>query len=119
MLHLAERIFEEQVARARLSYRVKRDAMLAALAEHMPQGTHWTKPDGGLFVWVTLPAEINSSDLLKRAVRDAGVAFVPGHAFFADASGTNTMRLSFSLPDAASISDGISRLAKLINATGR
>lgn len=117
MRHLAETIFDAQVTRARQSYRTKRDTMLAALAKHMPQGTSWTEPDGGLFVWVTLPASINAADLLKRAVAEAGVAFVPGHAFFADGSGKNTMRLSFSLPDVASIARGIKSLAGLIKSS--
>ncbi|MCR9138322.1 MAG: PLP-dependent aminotransferase family protein [Alphaproteobacteria bacterium] len=116
MRHLAETMFDAQVTRARQSYRVKRDAMLAALERHMPSATSWTKPDGGLFVWVTLPASINAGDLLKRSVAEAGVAFVPGHAFFTDGSGTNTMRLSFSLPDITAIENGIERLAGLVRA---
>lgn len=119
MRHLAETIFDAQVARARQSYRAKRDAMLAALAEHMPQKTSWTAPDGGLFIWVTLPVSIDAGDLLKRAVADAGVAFVPGHAFFADGSGRNTMRLSYSLPDVTTIARGIKSLADLIRSSQR
>lgn len=117
MLHLAETIFDAQVSRARRSYRSKRDAMLTALTEHMPQGVTWTQPDGGLFIWVTLPPAINAAALLKRSVAEAGVAFVPGQAFFADGSGTNTMRLSFSLPDTATIARGIKSLADVINTT--
>jgi DNA-binding transcriptional MocR family regulator len=116
MLRLADGIYDEQVARARLSYRAKRDAMLTALTEHMPENTSWTKPDGGLFVWVTLPDGLNAAELLKVSVREAGVAFVPGHAFFADGSGSNTMRLSFSLPDLSTIRDGIFRLSRLVKA---
>lgn len=117
MRHLAETRFDDQVAQARRSYRVKRDAMLAALKKYMPQGTYWTEPEGGLFVWVTLPSSISAADLLKRSVAEVGVAFVPGHAFFADASGTNTLRLSFSLPDVQSIDRGIERLSDLIKAS--
>lgn len=113
MRHLAETRFDDQVAQARRSYRLKRDAMLAALSRHMPEGTQWTEPEGGLFVWVTLPSSINAADLLKRSVAEAGVAFVPGHAFFADGSGTNTLRLSFSLPDVQTIDHGIEKLACL------
>ncbi len=116
VLHLAETLFEDQVARARRHYRIKRDAMLTALDRHMPTGTHWTRPDGGLFVWVTLPPHIDAADLLERSVEDVGVAFVPGHAFHADGSGANTMRLSFSLPDIETIGDGIGRLAGLVTA---
>jgi DNA-binding transcriptional MocR family regulator len=82
----------------------------------MPKGVTWTKPEGGLFVWVTLPPHVDAAALLKRAVAEAKVAFVPGHAFYADGSGRNTMRLSFSLPTEAKIADGIARLAKLVDA---
>tara|TARA_R110000751_G_scaffold259709_3_gene359027 strand:+ start:69903 stop:71162 length:1260 start_codon:yes stop_codon:yes gene_type:complete len=114
LLRLAETLYDEQVSKARIHYRAKRDAMLAALEKYMPDGVSWTQPDGGLFVWVTLPPDINTSELLKRAVSQARVAFVPGHAFFADGTGTNTMRLSFSLPDIASITQGVHRLSELI-----
>ena len=114
MLHLAERLFDDQVAKARNSYRLKRDAMLKALHAHMPDGVRWSKPEGGLFVWVTLPKEIDASDLLKKAIDQAKVAFVPGHAFFVDGSGRNTMRLSFSLPDVETIEVGIKRLSGLV-----
>ena len=114
ILKLAEQSFDTQVARARGHYRPKRDAMLEALAAHMPADTTWTRPDGGLFVWLTLPAGINSAHLLTRSVEEARVAFVPGHAFFADGSGANTARLSFSLPDTDTIHNGIERLARLV-----
>ncbi len=115
MLEVARSSFEEQVARAREHYRAKRDAMLAALKEHMPAACNWTAPDGGLFVWVTLPADIDATQLLQRAVTEAKVAFVPGRAFFTDRTSGNTMRLSYSLPDVASIGEGIRRLGALID----
>lgn len=111
---LAERCYGAQVEQAREHYRAKRDAMLDALAAHMPAGASWTRPDGGLFVWVTLPAGIDAAALLKRAVQEARVAFVPGHAFFADGAGRNTMRLSFSLPSPATIIEGITRLGRML-----
>ena len=114
MLYLAERLFDDQVTKARDSYRLKRDAMLKALRAHMPDGVRWSKPEGGLFVWVILPKEIDASDLLKKAVDQAKVAFVPGHAFFVDGRGRNTMRLSFSLPDVETIEAGIKRLSGLV-----
>jgi DNA-binding transcriptional MocR family regulator len=113
MHRVADACFGEQVLKARALYRGRRDAMLAALAAHMPKGVTWTKPEGGLFVWVTLPEGVDGAELLKRAVA-AKVAFVPGHAFFADGSGRNTVRLSFSLPTEAKITEGIARLAKLV-----
>jgi DNA-binding transcriptional MocR family regulator len=111
---LAERCYDAQVGRARAHYRLKRDAMLKALAAHMPAAASWTRPDGGLFVWVTLPPGTDGAALLKRAVSEARVAFVPGHAFFADGGGRNTLRLSFSMPTPAMIETGIARLGKLL-----
>ncbi|MGI9372108.1 MAG: PLP-dependent aminotransferase family protein [Hyphomicrobiales bacterium] len=116
ILNLAESQFDEQVTRACAHYAPKRDAMLRALEMHMPDGTTWTQPEGGLFVWVTLPPEFRSADILPKSVQEAKVAFVPGHAFFADGSGTNTMRLSFSLPSVADIEEGIERLGLLLKA---
>jgi DNA-binding transcriptional MocR family regulator len=111
---LAERCYDAQVERARVHYRLKRDAMLEALAAHMPRGASWTRPDGGLFIWVTLPPGTDGAVLLKRAVSEARVAFVPGHAFFADGGGRNTLRLSFSMPTLTMIEAGIARLGKLL-----
>ena len=88
--------------------------MLAALQKYMPEGVSWTKPEGGMFVWVTLPAGMDGARLLARSIETEKVAFVPGQAFHADGSGANTLRLSFSCADAATIEEGISRLGRLI-----
>jgi hypothetical protein len=114
MERLVRQTYDEQVRRARSRYRARRDAMLAALEAHMPEGVSWTRPEGGLFVWVTLPEGIDGAELLRRAVTEVRVAFVPGGAFFADRSQANTIRLSFSLADEATIGEGIRRLAGLI-----
>jgi DNA-binding transcriptional MocR family regulator len=114
MHRLAETVYGSQVAQARAHYRRRRNAMLTALERHMPKGVSWTRPDGGLFVWVQLPDGIDAAGLLDRAVKEAGVAFVPGGAFFHDGRGRSTLRLSYSLPNEAEIEDGIARLAKLI-----
>ena len=99
---------------ARAHYRARRDAMLAALETRMPAGVRWTRPEGGLFVWAACPTASTRPELLERSVREAGVAFVPGAAFFHDGRGRNTMRLSYSLADEAEIATGIARLARLI-----
>jgi len=114
MLRLAETAFDRQVARARTHYRSRRDWLLAALQRHMPAGVSWTHPQGGLFVWVTLPEGIDAAALLQRSLKEAGVAFVPGGAFFHDGRGRNTLRLSYSLPGEADIDRSIARLAQLI-----
>ncbi len=112
--HVAERHFEAQVAKIRAAYRARRDAMLEALATYMPAGTTWTRPQGGMFIWVTLPEGLDGAELLARSVETEKVAFVPGQAFFADWSGANTLRLSFSCADEAMIDEGIRRLARLV-----
>jgi DNA-binding transcriptional MocR family regulator len=117
MYRLAVSVFDSNVLNAREHYRRKRDAMLRALERHMPKGVQWTRPQGGLFVWVTMLDRIDAAKLLQRAVDEAKVAFVPGHAFYSDGSGRNTMRLSYSLPTPELIDDGIARLGRLIAAT--
>lgn len=113
---LAEGDFDGQVARARTHYRARRDAMLDALAAAAVPGMTWTRPEGGLFVWVTLPDGTDAADLLPRAIEEAGVAFVPGGAFFTDGSGRNTLRLSYSLAGEDQIRAGIAKLCALITA---
>ncbi|MGJ7040057.1 DNA-binding transcriptional MocR family regulator [Shinella sp. BE166] len=112
--HVAERGFDAQVEKIRAAYSVRRNAMLAALQKYMPEGVSWTKPEGGMFVWVTLPAGMDGAALLARSIETEKVAFVPGQAFHADGSGANTLRLSFSCADAATIEEGISRLGRLL-----
>lgn len=112
----AETAFDAQVERIRIAYRERRDAMLEALARHMPEGFRWSRPEGGMFVWVEGPTGLNGRALLQRAVRDHKIAFVPGQAFFADGSGQETMRLSFSLADPETIDEGVARLAAAVRA---
>jgi len=95
------------------AYRERRDAMLAALGDHMPEGCTWTRPDGGMFLWVTLPESIDATHLLQHA-RAHKIAFVPGEPFWLDAPKRNTLRLNFSHTPAAKTGVGIARLAALI-----
>ncbi|MDC9833887.1 PLP-dependent aminotransferase family protein [Rhizobium binxianense] len=113
---VAERGFDTQVAKIKAVYSRRRDCMLAALRKYMPKGTSWTKPEGGMFIWITLPEGMDGAKLLARSLETAKVAFVPGKAFFADGSGANTFRVSFSCANDEMIEDGISRLGKLIAA---
>lgn len=112
--HVATRMFDQQVAKIHAVYRHRRDVMLAALEKYMPAGVRWTKPEGGMFIWVTLPDGMDGAALLARSIETEKVAFVPGQAFFADRSGTNTLRLSFSCANDAMIETGIARLGRLI-----
>jgi len=113
--HVASRGFDAQVAKIRSVYSKRRDAMLSAMDKYMPKNTSWTKPEGGMFVWVTLPEGMDGAELLARSIATEKVAFVPGKAFFADGSNANTLRMSFSCANEAMIEEGIKRLGRLIS----
>ena len=111
--YLATQDWQGQIAAFRGMYRERRDAMLEALSQQMPDGTTWTHPTGGFYVWVTLPGELDSKVLLPRAVT-ARVAFVPGTAFYADGSGRQSLRLSYCYPEPDRIREGVRRLATVL-----
>jgi 2-aminoadipate transaminase len=94
-------------------YRRRRDVMLDALAEHLPREAEWTRPQGGLFIWATLPGYIDTTDLLARALDDR-VAFVPGRAAFVDGRGGSSMRLNFSCVGEDEIREGVSRIGEVV-----
>jgi 2-aminoadipate transaminase len=94
-------------------YRRRRDVMLDALAEHFPREASWTHPQGGLFIWATMPDYIDTTDLLARALREH-VAFVPGRAAFVDGRGGSSMRLNFSGVDDDAIREGIRRIGEVV-----
>ena len=94
----------------RTLYKGRRDVMLEALDEHFPAGATWTKPQGGLFLWATLPDGVDTTDLLAKAL-GRNVAFVPGRAAFLDGRGGTSMRLNFSGVDADEIREGVRRIA--------
>jgi 2-aminoadipate transaminase len=87
--------------------------ILKVMDESFPEGVKYTKPEGGMFIWVTLPEGFSSLELFHRAINEK-VAFVPGQAFFADGSGGNTMRLNFSNSDPERIVEGITRRSKSV-----
>lgn len=101
-----------QVKAFREMYRERRDAMMGALAEHLPDAT-WTVPDGGFYTWVRLPDGLDAKAMLPRAVT-ARVAYVPGTAFYADGQGSDHMRLSFCYPTPERIREGVRRLAGVV-----
>jgi 2-aminoadipate transaminase len=105
--------WQGQIGTFRDVYRERRDAMLAALNEYLPH-LEWTVPTGGFYVWLTLPHELDSKQMLPRAVKEL-VAYTPGTAFFADGRGRHAMRLSFCYPTPERIREGIRRLATVIN----
>jgi 2-aminoadipate transaminase len=104
---------DRHVKLIRNTYRERRDVMLAAMDGYFPPGVDWTHPEGGLFLWGTLPESMNSSDVLKSAIEQK-VAFVPGGPFYPTGGGHNTMRLNFSNATPEKIREGISRLGKVI-----
>jgi len=99
-------------------YKVKRDLMLAALKKYMPAGVKWTHPDGGLFLWLEAPKNIDADEMLAAAIKNK-VAYVAGSAFYHDGSVKNTMRLNFSYATHAEIDEGIKRLAATIKNYGK
>lgn len=118
MHHVATTSFEAQLQRSRAVYRGRMDAMLSALERYAPGNVRWTRPEGGMFLWLTLPEGRDSTSLLAEAIAD-DIAFVPGSAFFSDGTGRNTLRLSFSLADEAQIEIGIYKLCALIAGTSK
>jgi 2-aminoadipate transaminase len=102
-----------QIKQIKQLYRHKRDVMLKALEEYFPKGTKWTVPGGGMFLWVTLPKNVNTRLMFKRAVAKK-VAYVVGDAFYPDSSNYNSMRLNFSYSDDDVMREGIKRLAEVI-----
>ncbi len=107
---------EEHVKEIREVYRHRRDVMLQSMERYFPPSVHWTRPQGGLFLWPILPEHIDAAVVLKRAVENK-VAFVPGTAFYPDGGGHNTMRLNFSNAKPDQIEIGIKRLGEALTET--
>ncbi len=97
------------------AYRHRRDAMQAALSRHLPPGCRWQRPAGGMFFWVELPAHLDATALLPQAVA-AGVAYVPGAAFYPHAAQAHTLRLSFVTATPEKIEDGVAALGRVLAA---
>ncbi|MEJ5302160.1 MAG: PLP-dependent aminotransferase family protein [Bacteroidales bacterium] len=110
---IMENRMKDTIKRAVELYRQKNAVMITALREFMPDYVHWTEPDGGMFLWVTLPETWNAADLVKLAA-DKGVVFVTGRPFHCNEQGANTLRLNYSFPSVEQIRLGIERLATAI-----
>ncbi|MDO9247274.1 MAG: PLP-dependent aminotransferase family protein [Phenylobacterium sp.] len=106
--------YEQHLGALRTAYGAKAAATLAALERHMPAGVTWSRPQGGMFVWLWLPQGMDGKVLLERSLAEERVAFVPGKAFFATEPQANTIRVNFSSADEAQIAEGIARLGRLI-----
>jgi 2-aminoadipate transaminase len=111
--YLREYDWKGQIETYRGLYAKRCSAMLSALAEHMPAGATWTTPEGGFFVWVTLPEGVDTYPLLHKAI-DAGVVFIPGAAFTPSDDPSNKLRLAFSAVPPEAIAEGVRRLAPVL-----
>jgi 2-aminoadipate transaminase len=111
---VADNTIQRNVPRLQEVYRERRDAMLDCLTQYLGSQGTWTRPDGGLFLWLKLNNALDTQALLNRAVAEKQVAYVPGAAFYVDGSGINELRLNFSATPPERIRDGVSRLASLI-----
>ncbi len=106
-------VIQNNIPKVRQLYREKRDVMLQAIEEYFPKDASWSKPVGGMFVFVWLPEKIDALNMLPKAL-ERGVAYVPGSSFYYDYSGRNTMRLNFSFPPKEKLVEGIRILGQVI-----
>ena len=106
-------LLSKQIEVIRKAYGKKLKVMLEALKKNMPKGVEWSKPEGGLFLWVQLPKKMSANELFPKAIEN-NVAYVVGSAFHCDGKGQNTMRLNFSFSTEQQIDEGIKRLARMI-----
>jgi 2-aminoadipate transaminase len=111
--YLTRGYIDEHLEKIKTLYKGKMYRMLAAMDRHFPSEVKWTKPEGGMFIWVTLPEYINTKDMFTRAL-EHNVAYVHGASFFANKNGKNTMRLNFTYATDEQIDEGIKRLAQTI-----
>jgi DNA-binding transcriptional MocR family regulator len=115
MLDLAGRILEDRIAVVNDLYRRRRDATLQALQAHMPFGVTWTRPQGGMYLWVTLPPAIDGGEFVRRALAEERVAVVAGKSFYPADPELNTIRLAFPQTREDRAAEGIARLAGLLH----
>jgi 2-aminoadipate transaminase len=111
--YLSQHDWKGQIKTYREAYRERRDATLAAMEQQLPAGCTWTKPQGGFYVWLTVPEGLDTKAMLPRAVTQR-VAYVPGTAFYADSFGSRQMRLSYCYPTPERIREGVRRLAAVL-----
>ncbi len=107
-------LLDTHLEKLKVAYAVRRKTMLDALEREFPRAAKWSKPKGGIFIWVTLPDHINTWDLLPRAVEQEKIAFVPGFAFGIQGGGQSSLRLNFSNAAPEMIEEGIKRLGKIM-----
>lgn len=107
-------MMSQTIKKAKSCYKPKLEAMLESLEKYMPDGVKWSQPEGGMFLWIELPENIDTKEIFMKAIEN-DVAYVIGSPFFHNGRGKNTMRLSYSFPSVEEIKIGIERLAKMIS----
>jgi 2-aminoadipate transaminase len=112
--YLMDNDLDAHIEVIRKAYGQKRDAMIAAIRDRFPKSVHHTEPEGGMFVWLTLPEGLSAMTVFEAAIKEK-VAFVPGHPFYVDREDTSTFRLNFSCMDVETIEVGIQRLGKVLH----
>ena len=116
--YLDRGLMDEMIARTRALYMKKRETMLQAMREHFPEGSTWTEPQGGLFLWATMPKGIDTHNSLMKSLENK-VAYVPGTAFHTEGGARESMRLNFSFPTIEQIKEGIRRLGEVMSKEAR
>ncbi len=111
--YLEKGLFDRNLQKTIYQYRMKRDLMTGCFSRYMPEGVTWTNPEGGLFLFVTLPRGVLAADVLKETLKQ-NLAFVPGEIFYCDGGGLNTMRINFSYMDISRIEKGVEILSSVI-----
>ncbi|MGA3085607.1 MAG: PLP-dependent aminotransferase family protein [Thermodesulfobacteriota bacterium] len=113
MQYLKDNDINEHIAKIRQAYGRQREAMVSAIREHFPKETQYTQPEGGMFLWITLPEGLSAMAVFNEAVKRK-VAFVPGDPFYVNKTEVNTLRLNFSSVDEETIRIGIERLGEVL-----
>jgi 2-aminoadipate transaminase len=111
--YMEKGLLDKNIKRTIALYSQRRNHMISCFKKHLPENVTWTEPEGGLFLFVTLPANIDTDKILEKAVKK-NVAFVAGSTFFCNESGHNTMRINFSFSDPEVIEEGVKRLAAVL-----
>ncbi|MGC2063824.1 MAG: PLP-dependent aminotransferase family protein [Thermodesulfovibrionales bacterium] len=111
--YLKDNNIDEHIAKIREAYGRQRDAMVSAIREYFPATVHYTEPEGGMFLWITLPEGLSAMEVFKKAI-ELKVAFVPGDPFYVNRTNVNTLRLNYSSVDAGTIQIGIRRLGEVL-----
>jgi len=106
---------DRQIAQSRSLYKAKRDTTHSALIEYAPPGMTWTYPQGGFYIWLTVPEGVDSAAMLSWSVENEKVAYVAGPSFFSDDRGANQFRICYSFLDQSLLSEGISRVCRAVS----